>query len=73
MHRFCTLQHLKFLTNTLAPIQNRNGFSVPNSQNFSRGIADVNILDDETMDSFDVVSLLTAIPVEKPATTSRRN
>ncbi|KAL9960202.1 hypothetical protein ACROYT_G033624 [Oculina patagonica] len=55
----------KFLTNILAPIQNRNGFSVPNSQNFSRDIADINILDDETMVSVDVVSLFTAIPVEK--------
>ncbi|KAL9953180.1 hypothetical protein ACROYT_G040554 [Oculina patagonica] len=55
----------RFLTNILTPIQNRNGFSVPNSQNFSRDIADINILDDETMVSFDVVSLFTAIPVEK--------
>lgn len=55
----------KFLTNILAPIQNRNGFSVPNSQKFSNEIADINILDDETMVSFDVVSLFTAIPVEK--------
>ena len=55
----------KFLTNIVAPTQNRNGFSVPNSQKFSSDIADINILDDETMVSFDVVSLFTAIPVEK--------
>ena len=55
----------KFLTDILAPIQNRNGFSVTNSQEFSNEIADINIQDDETMVSFDVVSLFTAIPVDK--------
>ena len=55
----------RFLTDILAPIQNRNGFSVANSQEFSNEIADVIIQDDETMVSFDVVSLFTAIPVDK--------
>ena len=55
----------KFLTDILAPIQNRNGFSVANSREFSNEIADVNIQDDESMVSFDVVSLFTAIPVNK--------
>ena len=55
----------KLLPNILAPIQNRNSCSIPNSQNLSRDIADVNILDDETMVPFDVVSLFTASPVEK--------
>ena len=55
----------EFLTDILAPIQNGNGFSVANSQEFSNEIADVIIQDDETMVSFDVVSLFTAIPVDK--------
>ena len=33
----------EFLTDILAPIQNRNGFSVANSHEFSNEIADVNI------------------------------
>ena len=57
--------HFKFLTDILAPIQNRNGFSVANSQEFSNEVVDVNIQDDETMVSFDVVPLFTAIPVDK--------
>ena len=55
----------EFLTDILAPIQNRNGFSVANSQEFSNEITAVIIQDDETMVSFDVVSLFTAIPVDK--------
>jgi hypothetical protein len=55
----------KFLANILAAIQNRNGYSVPISQSFSSEITDINIQDDETMVSFDVVSLFTAIPVDK--------
>ena len=55
----------EFLTDILASIQNGNGFSVANSQQFSNEIADVIIQDDETMVSFDVVSLFTAIPVDK--------
>ena len=47
---------LKFLTSILTPLQNFNGFSVPNSSKF---------VDDEIMLSFDVVSLFTAIPVKK--------
>ena len=55
----------EFLTDILAPIQNRNGFSVANSQEFTNEITDVIIQDDETMVSFDVVSLFTAIPVDR--------
>ena len=55
----------KFLTDILVPIQNRNGFSLANSQEFSNEIAVVNIQDDETMVSFEVVSLFTAISVDK--------
>jgi len=38
---------------------------VANSQEFSNEIADINIQDDKTMVSFDLVSLFTAIPVDK--------
>ena len=51
----------KFLTDILAPIQSRNGYSVLNSSQ----VADMEILDDEVMVSFDVVSLFTTIPVKK--------
>ena len=55
----------KFLTSILAPIQNYNGHSVSNSLQFSKETIDIDIQDDETMVSFDVVSLFTAIPVDK--------
>ena len=56
---------LKFLTDILSPLQNCNGFSVPNSSKFAEEISNVDIQDDEIMLSFDVVSLFTAIPVDK--------
>jgi len=46
-------------------LQNCNGFSVPNSSKFAEEISNVDIQDDEIMLSFDVVSLFTAIPVDK--------
>ncbi|XP_068737985.1 uncharacterized protein [Montipora capricornis] len=55
----------KFLTNILTPLQNGNGFSVPNSSKFVDEISNIDIQDDEIMLSFDVVSLFTAIPVKK--------
>ncbi|XP_068735283.1 uncharacterized protein [Montipora capricornis] len=55
----------KFLTDILSPLQNSNGFSVPNSAKFAEEISNVDIQDDEVMLSFDVVSLFTAIPVDK--------
>ena len=55
----------KFLTNILTPLQNCNGFSVPNSSKFVDEISNIGIQDDEVMLSFDVVSLFTAIPVKK--------
>ena len=55
----------KFLTGILAPIQNCNGYSVPNSMKFAEQVANLEISDDEVMVSFDVVSLFTAIPVNK--------
>ena len=55
----------KFLTDILSPLQNCNGFSVPNSAKFAEEISNVDIQDDEVMLSFDVVSLFTPIPVDK--------
>ena len=55
----------KFLTDILSPLQNSNRFSVPNSAKFAEEISNVDIQDDEVMLSFDVVSLFTAIPVDK--------
>ena len=55
----------KFLTDILSPLQNCNGFSVPNSAKFVEEMSNVDIQDDEVMLSFDVVSLFTAIPVDK--------
>ena len=55
----------KFLTDILTPIQNLNGFSVSNSMDFTKQVANQEIAEDEVMVSFDVVSLFTAIPVDK--------
>ena len=55
----------KFLTAILSPLQNRNGYSVSNSLQFSNKVSDIRINDDEVLVSFDVVSLFTAIPVNK--------
>ena len=73
MHRFCTSDNtFKFLTSILSPTQNRNGFSVPKSQTFSSEIADFDIQDDVTTVFFDVVSLFTAIPVDKACSYIRK-
>ena len=55
----------KFFADILSPLQNCNGFSVPNSAKFVEEISNIDIQDDEVMLSFDVVSLFTAIPVDK--------
>ena len=55
----------KFLTDILSPLQNCNGFSVPNSAKFVEEISNIDIQHDEVILSFDVVSLFTAIPVDK--------
>ena len=55
----------KFLSDILSPIQNLNGYSVLNSSQFANEVANMEISDDEVMVSFDVVSLFTAIPVNK--------
>ena len=58
----------KFLSQILSPLQNQNGFSVTNSMQFRNEISKITISEDETMVSFDVVSLFTAIPVDKACT-----
>ena len=55
----------RFLTDILTPIQNFNGYSVSNSMDFTKQVANQEIAEDEVMVSFDVVSLFTAIPVDK--------
>ena len=55
----------KFLTNILSPLQNRNGYSVANSLQCSKELSDIKIDNNEVLVSFDVVSLFTAIPVDK--------
>ena len=55
----------KFLSDILSPIQNLNGYSVLNSSQFAKEVANMEISEDEVMVSFDVVSLFTAIPVNK--------
>ena len=55
----------KFLSQILSPLQNQNGFSVANSTQFRNDISSTTTSEDETMVSFDVVSLFTAIPVDK--------
>ena len=55
----------KHLAKILSPLQNHNGYSVTNSAEFVHKIANTTVDDDEIMVSFDVVSLFTAIPVDK--------
>ena len=55
----------KFLAQILSPLQNKNGFSVTDSLQFKNDISDIAISEDEVMVSFDVISLFTAIPVDK--------
>ena len=55
----------KFLSDILSPIQNPNGYSVLNSSQFAKEVANMEISEDEVMVSFDIVSLFTAIPVNK--------
>ena len=62
---FALYNTIKFLTDILTPIQNLNGYSVSNSMDFTKQVANQEIADDEVMVSFDVVSLFTAIPVDK--------
>ncbi len=55
----------KFLTDIFSLLQNQNGYSVSNSTEFTTKRHDINIDDEEIMVSFDVVSLFTAIPVDR--------
>ncbi len=55
----------KFVANILSPLQNHNNYSVNNSTDFPKRLTETHIDDDEIMVSFDVVSLFTAIPVDK--------
>ncbi len=55
----------RFLSDILSPLQNHNGYSVNNSTEFTEKLYYTNIDDDEIMVSFDVVSLFTAIPVDR--------
>ena len=58
----------KLLADILSPLQNKNGLAVENSKEFVSEIKDIEIADDEVMVSFDVISLFTAIPVQKACT-----
>ena len=49
----------------MSPLQNHNGYSVTNSTDFTKKLINTTIDDDEIMISFDVVSLFTAIPVDR--------
>ena len=55
----------KFLTDILTPLQNHNGFSVPNSSKFAGEISNIDIRENKIMLSFDVISPFTAIPMGK--------
>ena len=62
----------QFLCDILQPLQNSNNYSVSNSLQFINNITDTSVDDDETMVSFDVVSLFTASPVDKACERIRR-
>ena len=62
----CSFYPTEFLSDILSPIQNLNGYSVLNSSQFAKDVAqNMEVSDDEVMVSFDVVSLFTAIPLNK--------
>ena len=54
----------KFLTNILSPLVGNTVHTVKNSAEFVELIEKINILDNESQMSFDVVSLFTSIPFE---------
>ena len=55
-----------FPIDILSPLQNKNGLAVENSKELVREISGIEISDDEVMVSFDVISLFTARPVQRP-------
>ena len=58
----------RFLTEIFSPLQNKNGFSLKNSSQFSKEMANLSIGKDDVMVSFEVISLFIAIPVTKGCT-----
>ena len=52
----------KFLTDILTPIQNLNSYSVSNSMDFTKPVANLEIAEDEVMVSLDVVFTLYCHP-----------
>ena len=64
-YRFCIIQHFRIPFSNSFSLQNQNGFSVANSTQFRNDISSTTISEDESMVSFDVVFLFTAIPVDK--------
>ncbi|XP_064468708.1 uncharacterized protein LOC135382970 [Ornithodoros turicata] len=58
-----TYQLSRFLVELLSPIMYKNGHSTKNSREFCSSVRDVVINSDETMVSFDVVSLFTNVPI----------
>ena len=59
-----TYQLSKFLKNILSPLVGNTVHTVKNSAEFVELIEKINILDNESQMSFDVVSLFTSIPLE---------
>ena len=55
----------RYLSDILSPLQNDNGFCVNNSTEFTEELHGTKIDEDEMMVSFDVISLFTAIPVDR--------
>ena len=55
----------RYLSDILSPLQNNNGFSVNNSTEFTEKLHGTKIDEDEIIVSFDVISLFTAIPVDR--------
>ena len=48
----------------LKPLTGNSAYTVKNSTEFCGSVADINLLDDNELVSFDVVSLFTSIPVD---------